>query len=138
MNELDTTYIKRCNLALQRAFEYLAKYDEDEIEYEMYRSAVIKEFELVLEQSGKLLKKLLKPYFHTNKAVDKLNFKDIFREAGLHGLLTIDEVERWLQYRDNRNSTSHDYGEYLANETLVLILQFIKDTNRLIEVIDDN
>lgn len=138
MNELDTTYIKRCNLALQRAFEYLGKYDEDEIEYEMYRSAVIKEFEIVLEQSGKLLKKLLKPYLHTNKAVDKLNFKDIFREAGLHGLLTIDEVERWLQYRDNRNSTSHDYGEYLANETLVLIIQFIKDTNRLIEVIDDN
>ena len=138
MNELDTTYIKRCNFALQRAFEYLAKYDEDEIEYEMYRSAVIKEFEIVLEQSGKLLKKLLKPYLHTNKAVDKLNFKDIFREAGLHGLLTIDEVERWLQYRDNRNSTSHDYGEYLANETLVLIVQFIKDTNRLIEVIDDN
>jgi hypothetical protein len=53
-------------------------------------------------------------------------------------LLSIDEVERWLQYRDNRNSTSHDYGEYLANETLVLIEQFIKDTNRLIEVIDDN
>jgi len=138
MNELDTTYIKRCNLALQRAFEYLTKYDEDEIEYEMYRSAVIKEFEIVLEQSGKLLKKLLKPYLHTNKAVDKLNFKDIFRQAGLHGLLTIDEVERWLEYRDNRNSTSHDYGEYLANETLVIIVQFIKDTNRLIEVIDDN
>lgn len=138
MNQLDTTYIKRCNLALARAFEYLSQYDEDEIEYDMYRSAVIKEFEIILEQAGKLLKKLLKPYLHTNKAVDKLNFKDIFRQAGLHSILSIDEVDRWLKYRDNRNSTSHDYGENLANETLVIIEQFIKDTNRLIEAIDAN
>ncbi len=138
MNNLDTTYIKRCNLALSKAFKYLAKYDEDEIEYDMYRSAVIKEFEIILEQSGKLLKKLLKPYLHTNKALDKLNFKDIFRQAGLHSILTIDEVERWLKYRDNRNSTSHDYGEDLANETLVIIEQFIKDTDSLIKIIDAN
>ncbi len=138
MNQLDTTYIKRCNLSLTRAHEYLAKFDEEEIEYEMYRSAVIKEFEIILEQAGKLLKKSLKPYLHTNKAVDKLRFKDIFRQAGLHGLLTIEEVERWLEYRDNRNSTAHDYGVSLANETLVIIEQFIIDTNSLIKTIDDN
>lgn len=138
MNELDTTYIKRCNLALARAFEYLDKFDQEEIEYEMYRSAVIKEFELILEQAGKLLKKSLKPYLHTNKALDKLRFKDIFRQAGLHGLLSIEEVERWLEYRDNRNSTAHDYGVSLANETLVIIKQFIIDTNSLIKTIDDN
>lgn len=138
MNEVDTTYIKHCTLALQRACEYLSKFDEDEIEYDMYRSAVIKEFENILEQSGKLLKKLLKSYMHTNKAVDRLSFKDIFSQAGLHGLLDIDEVERWLKYRDNRNSTSHDYGEFLANETLVIIEQFITDTNKLVKTIDDN
>lgn len=137
MYKLDTTYIQRCNLALARAFEYLLKYDEDEVEYDMYRSAVIKEFEIILEQSGKLLKKLLKKYLHTNKAVDKLPFKEIFRQAGLHGLLSIDEVERWLRYRDNRNSTAHDYGESLANNTLLLIEQFIKDTNRLIDEINN-
>ncbi len=136
MNELDTTYIKKCNTALERAYVLLKKYNEEDIEYEIYRSAVIKEFEIILEQSGKLLKKVLKPYLHTNKAVDKLVFKDIFRQAGLHGLLEIDEVQRWLEYRDNRNATSHDYGEELANETLVLIEQFIVDTKRLIEVIN--
>jgi nucleotidyltransferase substrate binding protein (TIGR01987 family) len=123
-------------MALQRAYNLLSKYDKEEIEYEIYRSAVIKEFEIILEQSGKLLKKVLKPYLHTNKAVDKLMFKDIFRQAGLHDLLSIDEVGRWLEYRDNRNSTSHDYGEFLANETLVIIEKFIVDVKRLIEVID--
>jgi len=138
MNVIDTSYLNKCNLALERAYGRLVNYESSDIEYEIYRSAVIKEFEIILEQSGKLLKKTLRPYFHSNKAVDKLMFKDIFREAGLHGLITLDEVERWLEYRDNRNSTAHDYGEFLANETLVLMKQFIVDSRRLIEVIDAN
>ncbi len=133
--KIDTTYLKRCILALDKAYHSLKNYSEEDIEYDIYRSATIKEFEIILEQSGKLLKKSLRPYFHTSKAVDSLYFKDIFREAGLHGLLGIDEVERWLKYRDNRNSTSHDYGVDLANETLVLMEQFIVDATRLVEVV---
>ena len=138
INKIDTTFLKRCIHALDTAYASLGKYSSDDIEYEIYRSAVIKEFEIILEQSGKLLKKSLKPYFHTSKAVDKLYFKDIFREAGLHDLLDIDEVERWCEYRDNRNYTSHDYGVDLANNTLILITQFIKDASKLISVIEKN
>ena len=134
--KIDTTYLKRCILALDRAYNLLEKYSVDDIEYDIYRSATIKEFEIILEQSGKLLKKRIKPYFHSSKAVDSLYFKDIFREAGLHGLLNIEEVERWLKYRDNRNTTSHDYGVDLANETLVLMEQFIVDSTKLAEMID--
>jgi len=136
MDKIDTTYLKKCNLALKRASSELTKHSEDDFMYEMYRSATIKEFEIILEQSGKLLKKVLRVYFHSNKEVDKLVFKDIFRQAGLHSLLNIEEVERWLEYRDNRNSTTHDYGVYLANETLILIEQFMIDVDKLIEVID--
>jgi len=134
--KIDTTYLKRCIMALDGAYHSLEKYSVEDIEYDIYRSATIKEFEIILELSGKLLKKSLKPYFHTSKAVDKLYFKDIFREAGLHSLLNIDEVQRWLEYRDNRNYTSHDYGVDLANETLVLIEQFIVDATKLAEVIE--
>jgi len=136
MNKLDTSYLKKCNRALESAFQKLQGYSENDIEHEIYRSAVIKEFEIILEQSGKLLKKTLRPYFHSNKAADQLVFKELFRQAGLHSLISLEEVERWLQYRDNRNLTSHDYGEALANQTLVLIPQFIIDSARLIEVID--
>jgi nucleotidyltransferase substrate binding protein (TIGR01987 family) len=132
---IDVSFLKRCILALDTAYINLQKYSEEDIEYDIYRSAIIKEFEIILEQSGKLLKKSLKPYFHTSKAVDKLYFKDIFREAGLHGLLNIDEVERWCEYRDNRNCTSHDYGVDLANNTLVLIPKFIEDASNLSAVV---
>lgn len=138
MSKINTSYLKKCNLALQKAHTELQKCQEEDFIYEMYRSATIKEFEIVLEQSGKLLKKVLQPYFHTNKEVDKLHFKDIFRQAGHHSLLNVDEVQRWLEYRDNRNQTTHDYGEALANETLVLIDSFISDVDKLIKIIDDS
>ena len=137
MQKIDTLYLTKCNDALSKAYELLNNFDEESLEYEIYRSAIIKEFEIILEQSGKLLKKVLRAYFHTNKAVDKLTFKDIFRHAGVHSLLTLEEVERWLEYRDNRNSTSHDYGVYFANSILELIEQFLKDSTNLIKVIDD-
>lgn len=133
--KIDTTYLKRCILALDKAYHLLKTHSQDDIEYDIYRSATIKEFEIILEQSGKLLKKRIKPYFHSSKAVDSLYFKDLFREAGLHGLLGVEEVQRWLEYRDNRNNTSHDYGVNLANETLVLIEQFIIDATKLVEVV---
>jgi nucleotidyltransferase substrate binding protein (TIGR01987 family) len=111
---------------------------KDNLEYDLYRSAVIKEFEVILEQSGKFLKKIITPYFHSKKAVDRLTFKDVFRNAGHYGLLGVEEVERWLEYRDNRNLTAHDYGFDLADKTLSLMPNFINDTNNLIRVIGEN
>jgi nucleotidyltransferase substrate binding protein (TIGR01987 family) len=137
MHQIDTTYLKTCNEALKKAYILLKQSDEDSLEYEIYRSAVIKEFEIILEQSGKLLKKRLRVYFSSNKEADKLTFKDIFRHAGLHSLLSIDEVQRWLKYRDSRNQTSHEYGSNIADEVLEFIEYFIQDSLHLIEVIDD-
>jgi nucleotidyltransferase substrate binding protein (TIGR01987 family) len=134
--QIDTCYLEKCIRALQTAYEHMMNVSEDDIMYDIYRAAIIKEFEISLEQSGKLLKKALKPYFHSSKAVDQLFFKDIFREAGLHSLLSIEEVERWLVYRDNRNSTAHDYGEAMANETLALMPMFIEDVTSLIKIIN--
>jgi len=128
---IDTQFYKRCILTLEQAHMLLQESEIDSIHYEMYRSACVKEFEIILEQSGKLLKKCLKPYFHSPKPVDKLVFKDIFRQAAQHDLITIEAVERWIEYRDNRNNTAHDYGVKFAETTLVLLPQFIQDAGAL-------
>lgn len=132
---LDTAYYERCIQTLQNAYEMLGKEKPGSIFYEIYRSACIKEFEIILEQSGKLLRKLLKPWFHTSKEVDKLTFKDIYRHALLRSLISDETCERWLVYRDNRNNTAHDYGVNFAEETLVLLPQFIQDATELAEII---
>ncbi len=135
MSTLNTEYLERCINTLDRAFQALDKLAGDDELYDIYRAACVKEFEIILEQSGKLLKKCLKPYFATPKQVDRLYFKDIFRHAAKHGLLETEETERWMRYRDNRNDTAHDYGVGFADNTLNLLSQFIVDARRVHDVI---
>lgn len=135
---IDTSFLERCIATLEKANSLLLKHESESIDYEMYRSACIKEFEIILEQSGKLLRKILKPYFHSPKEADKLTFKDIFRNAVLRGLMSDNTCERWMNYRDNRNSTAHDYGVNFANETLSLLPNFIDDAKELVHIIKNN
>ena len=133
--QLDTSYFDRCIKTLEKAHTLLLKSNPEKIDYDIYRSACIKEFEIILEQSGKLLRKILKPYFHSSKEVDKLNFKEVFRHSVLRSILKEDVCERWMTYRDNRNHTAHDYGVNFAQETLQLLSSFIKDASDLSEII---
>ena len=128
---IDTTFYNRCIQTLERASTMLESSANDSIEYDMYRSACVKEFEIILEQSGKLLRKCLKDFVHSPKAVDRLVFKEVFRQASQHDLLTLEEVERWLVYRDNRNNTAHDYGKKFAEETKALLPAFLVDAKSL-------
>ncbi len=102
---------------------------------EIYGS-LCKEFELVLEQSGKLLRKRLAAWFAGNRQADCLHFKDLFRHAARHGLIDSGAAERWLPYRDNRNSTAHDHGEDFADATLTLLPDFIGDAKALADSIE--
>jgi nucleotidyltransferase substrate binding protein (TIGR01987 family) len=131
MAELNTEYFARCIATLQAAQAGLVEHADNATLYDIYRAASVKEFEIILEQSGKLLKKALKPYFSTSKQVDKLTFKDVFRYAAKFDLMSLEAAERWLVYRDNRNDTAHDYGEGFAEETLQLLAQFIADAQQL-------
>ena len=134
---IDTTFLRRCIASLERATrEIEALEDNDDVLYEIFRAACVKEFELVLEQSGKLLRKRLAAYFASNRQADRLTFKDLFRHAARHDLTASDAVERWLGYRDHRNDTAHDYGEDFAEATLALLPVFIDDAKSLADMIE--
>ena len=134
---IDTTFLRRCIASLERAAEGIdTMEDRDEVVYDIYRAACVKEFELVLDQSGKLLRKRLAAWFASNRQADRPHFKDLFRHAARHDLLDCEAVERWLRYRDNRNATAHDYGEGFADATLKLLPDFIVDAGALADMID--
>ena len=137
MSSINTEYLQRCIDTLEKSYEMIKTSKENSIEYEMYRNSLVKGFEMTLEQSGKLLKKKLEPYFASKKIADALVFKDIFRHALKHSLLNEDAVNRWFKYRDNRNNTAHDYGVAFAQETLALIDNFLLDAKNLKKVIDN-
>ena len=107
------------------------------IQYALFRNTAIKSFELSLEASGKLLRKALKAFSGSPRQVDRLVFNDVLRSVEKHGLLSVAEVERWLEYRANRNTTAHDYGEQFANETLKLLPLYIEDASTLAKVLTE-
>jgi nucleotidyltransferase substrate binding protein (TIGR01987 family) len=135
MESINTDYLMRCIEALDRASKKIIKLSHDDYDYDIYRSACVKEFEIILELAGKMLKKVLRDYMQSHKSADQLYFKDIFRNAALHSIISIEESERWLEYRDNRNTTAHDYGESFADETLKILPDFIKDARSLVNSI---
>lgn len=134
---IDAAFLRRCLATLEHALSALGRCDPDNIEYDIFRAACVKEFELVLEQSGKLLRKRLADYFASNRQADRLAFKDLFRHAARHGLITPEACERWLAYRDTRNETAHDYGEVLAETTLELLPAFVVDAGDLADMIEE-
>ncbi len=134
---IDTTFLRRCIDSLERAFEELARCEPGDIAYDIFRAACVKEFELVLEQSGKLLRKRLAAFFASNRQADRLVFKDLFRHAAKHDLIDVEAAERWLLYRDNRNKTAHDYGKDFAEATLRLLPGFVADARALASAIEE-
>ena len=133
----DTTFLRRCIETLEYSLEEIGKHrDTDDFLYDVFRAACVKEFELVLEQSGKLLRKRLADFFASSLQADRLAFRDLFRHAAKHGVLELDAVERWLAYRDNRSDTAHNYGEDFAEATLKLLPAFVVDARALVDTIE--
>ena len=133
-----TTFLRRCIQTLERACVRLNQLpSSDHPDYEIYQAGCVKEFELLLELGGKLLRKPIASYFPSGKQAARLTYKDLFRHASRHDLMDIGVVERWIRYRDNRNETVHDYGENFAESTLLLLPSFVEDAKSLADLIGE-
>lgn len=128
---LNTDHLRRCISTMQSSLAMYEKAEPESIDQEVFRNAIVKGYELTQETAFKLLKKALRDFGHGAKKLDATPIKEILRLAATHGMMTLEEVERWFAYRDNRNSTAHDYGEGFAKETLTLLPGFIADVTRL-------
>lgn len=133
---LNVDQLRRCVRTLESSLVLHQQAEPDSIDQEVFRNAIVKGYELTQETAFKLIKKALKAYGHGGRKLEMTPVKDLLRLAAVHGLMTLAEVERWFQYRDNRNNTAHDYGEAFAHETLRLIPSFLNDTTALANVLD--
>lgn len=133
---LNVDHLRRCIQTLASSLTFYQQAAAGSIDQEVFRNAIVKGYELTQETAFKLLKKALKAFGHSGKKLEATPVKEILRFAAVHGLLTLDEVERWFRYRDNRNNTAHDYGEQFATETLVLIPAFLQDITTLADTLE--
>lgn len=128
---LQTDHLDRCLATLESSLALLLKEKEGTIEREVFRNATVKGFELTLETAGKLLRKALKTFGASPRSVDALSYNEVLKEAGRRALFDLAAVERWIAYRENRNDTAHDYGEFFAEETVKLLPSFLDDARAL-------
>ena len=135
--KINTEHLDLCISTLRSAWDSLQAYEPGEMLYEIYRASCVKEVELVLEQSGRLLKRRLRPYFASDRQADELYFNDTFRYASKHCLIDDQACERWLAYRACRDETAHECGEQYAERTLALLPGFIVDAEALVGVVEE-
>ncbi|MBV8802118.1 MAG: nucleotidyltransferase substrate binding protein [Gammaproteobacteria bacterium] len=136
MSKLNTDHLEQRIKTLEYSIEHLLSSQADSIEYEVFRNATIKGFELTLEICGKLLRKALKNYAGNPYLIDELTYKDLFRYAGKHLLFDNQTIERWFAYRNNRNNTALDYGIAFATITIKLLPTFLQDARELKRILN--
>lgn len=126
-NELDLTVLKNSFETLTHCYkDFLAENNENIKIY--IKDSCIKRFEYTYESAKKIMNKYLKKEF--DKEEKDLTINNIFREMYALGL--IENFENWVNYREKRNITSHEYNLEKTYIIMDIIPNFIKDTEFLI------
>ena len=97
------------------------------------QSGVIKHFEFTYELSWLLIKRWLEANVNP-RAGDGVTRRELFR-LGAESLL-IDDVNRWMQYHQARNRTSHIYRRATADEVCAVIPAFLEDAQLLLAALE--
>ena len=137
MATINTDQISLSVGTLELALEEMNKREPDEFIYNVYRSACIKEFEIIIELSASLMRRRMRPYFGSARRVNDLTFPQVFREAARFHLISLETCERWLEYREYRNITAHHYGRRFTEAALKILPALVEDTRELIIVISE-
>ena len=126
-SELDLTNLKNSLKTLSECYQDYV--NQSDIKMKSYiKDSCIKRFEYTYETAKKIMNKFLKKEY--DKSEKELSINNIFRE--MYGLDLINNFENWVDYREKRNFTSHEYNDSKTYIILDLIPQFIKDVEYLI------
>jgi nucleotidyltransferase substrate binding protein (TIGR01987 family) len=123
---LDFSSFEKALTSLQRVLERSASAPADDD----LRDACIQRFEYTYELAFKMLKRQLEQELASSDELDHLPFKEIIRIGAERGLITV--PERWFDYRDKRNITSHTYDEQKAREVYAVLSDFAVDATDLL------
>ena len=129
--------LQKSIIALENGIEIYNKkklIGENEEEIEIIKSGVIQNFEICYEISWKLMKKWLEENIGVS-AVDGISRKELFRIASQNKL--IENIEKWFEFHEARNSTSHDYDGIKAEEVFKQALEFPTYVRKLQERLEN-
>lgn len=97
---------------------------------EVLQAGLIQSFEFTYELSWKTIRRVLGDELGA-MTVDGLSRRELYRLAQQHLLLT--DVERWMDYHQARNLTSHVYDQVLAASIAATSAEFFGDADDLLD-----
>lgn len=128
--KLDLSSLKSATASLQRGIERSQRDTNDE----EVRDAVIQRFEYTYELCWKMLRRHLGLTSPSPAAIDQLSFKELMREAIQQGLTT--DFDAWLEYRNQRNITTHTYNRQKAQSVYDSALRFHEHAKSLLRELE--
>lgn len=130
-SELNLTNLKKSFKTLKECYsDYVA---QEDLKLKNYiKDSCIQRFEYTYETAKKVMNRYLKKEY--DKSEKELSINNIFRE--MYGLGLIQNFDNWVDYREKRNLTSHEYCEEKTLPILDVIPQFIEDIGFLIISLD--
>ena len=120
--------------ALKTLDEIIERYNRENNDNAI-RDAVIQRFEYTYSLSIKMLTRFLQS--QATELPDTLTFNETIRKANQMGLL-LSNLEKWTEYRQKRNLTSHTYEEAIANSVVSVIKNIQKDAKYLLEKLKEH
>ena len=109
----NATSLEKAIAALERAMNYFAEVHPNNPACEHARSAVVLNFQIVLELSLLFMRRFADADAESANRNSPLNVGGILDIAEKEGL--IDSAKRWMAHRKLRNITSHAYNEEKAD-----------------------
>ncbi|MDR0911878.1 MAG: nucleotidyltransferase substrate binding protein [Methanobrevibacter sp.] len=136
IHKLDIEKLNNAYESLFNALDYAKVKENNENDHfytkEIIRAGVIKHFEYSYELSWKIMKK----YIETENPDAKiLTRKDLFRLAGQMGL--IDNFDKWVDFHNARNKTSHTYNVKTSEEVYEIAKTFEKYMKKFINALKE-
>jgi len=98
------------------------------------QSGVIQNFEVAYELSWKFMKRWLEKNINPNITLG-ISRKEFYRIAKEH--LLIEDSEKWLEFHEARNETSHSYDKETADDVLKASFEFLDFSKKFLATLEN-
>ena len=122
--------------AIYKLNEILIRYEQNSLD-DAIRDSVIQRFEFTYSLALKTLRKYFIERAFLVEDINQMSFNDMIRTANQFNLLK-SNLEKWTEYREMRNLTSHTYDELIAQKVVAVVPQFYEEVRTLLDALKGN
>jgi len=136
--ELDLSSFRKAIGSLQRTLQvaddegFMSGLSDDQ--KDAIRAGVIQNFEFTYELCWKFMRRWLDGNLGSTY-IGGVSRRQLFRLSAEHKL--IDDIDKWMEYHETRNETSHTYDEDIAEDVFETAREFISDAETLLKALED-